>query len=420
MSGSAGVMPESPLDVLSRAASMVESGATSHSDHSDEGEGNEMQSPPSPRMICSSPPTGHLRVPLSIPSLKEIHPKFRKHSAPAEYLTKAETVRSQKLNRTISFNNSDLSSPSVTSTTAMYRTVPQISSPEEAPLDFSMRKRSSSPNPPPPYRYANPLRQHSPPMARSSQSPPLHPSHIPVNPAPAYTRYPSQNPPPYPRTPSPSPPPAPPSDIRPPPPSYEATIATKPSSPGLSTATTSPTFITLNPRPSPSQGSHCSSIDPVSTSPSGPRPSVICAALPNKQEGSDVMLRLGDVSSQENKESKEYYDRGGQRREVTIVEERGASDLMEEHFRKSLGDNYSKLFESDKKEDKDTSREVDTHMEVDPVKAFKDDPDMSGYTVEDHFKKALGESCWIQLQKDAEKKAKKPVVAKPKPQLMAL
>jgi len=131
------------------------------------------------------------------------------------------------------------------------------------------------------------------------------------------------------------------------------------------------------------------------------------------------MLRLGDVSSQENKENKEHPDRRGPRREVTIVEERGAVDLMEEHFRKSLGDDYSKLFESDKKEDKDTSREADTKMEVDPVKAFKDDLDMSGYTVEDHFKKALGDT-WIKLQKDAEKKEKKTVVAKPKPQLMAL
>ena len=43
---------------------------------------------------------------------------------------------------------------------------------------------------------------------------------------------------------------------------------------------------------------------------------------------------------------------------------------MEEHFRKSLGADYSKLFK-EKKEEK---------MEVDPVKAFKDDLDMSGYT----------------------------------------
>ena len=166
----------------------------------------------------------------------------------------------------------------------------------EAPLDFSIRKRSSSPVQPPPYKYTNPLRQHEPPLSRGSQSPPPSASHhqhttphLPVNPAPSYYR-----PPPYPRTPSPPPPPP----TRPPPPSYEAAIAAKPISPrvvppilnghGLVTSvpgssaflslhhppvagsapqttsafislhpsaasvpTTSPTFITLHPRPSP-------------------------------------------------------------------------------------------------------------------------------------------------------------------------
>ena len=173
----------------------------------------------------------------------------------------------------------------------------------EAPLDFSIRKRSSSPVQPPPYKYTNPLRQHEPPLSRGSQSPPptshhqhttSHP-HLPVNPAPSYYR-----PPPYPRTPSPPPPPP----TRPPPPSYEAAIAAKPISPRVhpvpvpsllnghlvtssvsstgssafkslhhpsgasgapattsafislhpsaaSVPTTSPTFITLHPRPSP-------------------------------------------------------------------------------------------------------------------------------------------------------------------------
>ena len=47
---------------------------------------------------------------------------------------------------------------------------------------------------------------------------------------------------------------------------------------------------------------------------------------------------------------------------------------MEEHFRKSLGDDYSKVFkESEKKKN-------DEKMDVDPVKAFKDDLDMTGYT----------------------------------------
>ena len=47
---------------------------------------------------------------------------------------------------------------------------------------------------------------------------------------------------------------------------------------------------------------------------------------------------------------------------------------MEEHFRKSLGEDYKKVFkESEKKPEAEK-------MDVDPVKAFKDDLDMSGYT----------------------------------------
>ena len=50
---------------------------------------------------------------------------------------------------------------------------------------------------------------------------------------------------------------------------------------------------------------------------------------------------------------------------------------MEEHFRKSLGADYSKLFKE--KPEKLVEKEEEK-MEVDPVKAFKDDLDMSGYT----------------------------------------
>lgn len=43
---------------------------------------------------------------------------------------------------------------------------------------------------------------------------------------------------------------------------------------------------------------------------------------------------------------------------------------------------------------------------ADPVvKAFKDDMDMEGYTVEDHFAKALGDT-WVKLQAQAEAAAK--------------
>ena len=56
---------------------------------------------------------------------------------------------------------------------------------------------------------------------------------------------------------------------------------------------------------------------------------------------------------------------------------------MEEHFRKSLGEDYSKVFkESEKKKVQQVEEEnsPSEEMEVDPVKAFKEDLDMSGYT----------------------------------------
>jgi len=409
------VMPESPLDVLSRAATMVESGHTSPASSDSE---------VSPRMQTSTP-TG---VAMRSNSFKEVHPKFRKHSTP-EYLTQADSVRTQKLQRQSSLSSSH-TSPPVSPPTMMYKALPNTSL-EEAPLDFSIRKRNASPTPPPPYKYSNPLRQHSPPTARSSQSPPLHTSHLPVNPAPAYISFPHHKPPPYPRTPSPS-------DARPPPPSYEAAIASKPISPAsisrLQPPTTSPTYITLHPRPSPSttQGSEytVASLPPCqSKSDSVARPSVICSAPSVKKESEKPFIHLYKpeatiLQAQENKENKDITDpQRNRKREVTIVEESGAVDLMEEHFRKSLGEDYSKVFKESekKKEAAESSQESTSEMEVDPVKAFKEDLDMSGYTVEDHFAKALGET-WIKLQAEAEKKEKKSssTPKESKPQLLAL
>jgi len=124
------------------------------------------------------------------------------------------------------------------------------------------------------------------------------------------------------------------------------------------------------------------------------RPSVITTARRDRE--------------QEDKENK------GHKREMTIVEETGACDLMEEHFRKSLGADYSKLFK-EKPEKVAVEKEEEEKMEVDPVKAFKDDLDMSGYTVEDHFAKALGDT-WTKLQaKEAEKKEKKNSSSNPQP-----
>lgn len=118
--------------------------------------------------------------------------------------------------------------------------------------------------------------------------------------------------------------------------------------------------------------------------------------------------------SQEDKENK------GHKREMTIVEETGACDLMEEHFRKSLGADYSKLFKEKKESSEPPPKLEPTHkMEVDPVKAFKEDLDMSGYTVEDHFAKALGET-WTKLQAEAEKKEKTGSSSSAIPKLLAL
>lgn len=82
---------------------------------------------------------------------------------------------------------------------------------------------------------------------------------------------------------------------------------------------------------------------------------------------------------------------------------------IEDHFRKALGDDYSKLFqdaESKKLEKEEKVVENPPAKEVDHVKAFNEDLD-TGYTVEDHFAKALGET-WIKLQAAADKKEKQP------------
>ena len=193
-SGGEVTQPESPLDVLSRAASMVESGQSAS--ESDEG-----VSPPR----SSAPPSRSS-------SFKEIHPKFRKHSATPDYMSQAEASRQSR-----GRGSCTTPPPPPYSQHGAVPPTHTSSSPEEAPLDFSIRKRSLSPSNggPPPYKYSNPLRQHSPPISRSSKSPSSSQSssshHLPVNPAPSYFR-----PPPYPRTPSPPPPP---SESRPPPPS---------------------------------------------------------------------------------------------------------------------------------------------------------------------------------------------------------
>lgn len=141
-----------------------------------------------------------------------------------------------------------------------------------------------------------------------------------------------------------------------------------------------------------------------------------------------------------------------------------ADPLLDEHFRRSLGANYETLFkknsssscsesgssstessppkvpqllltkkDSSKTESSDKSQELDPTKVPDPVKAFREDMNMEGYTgkkiivsclsggsiwklwylrpflhflVEDHFAKALGDT-WIKLQKAEEEKRSK-------------
>lgn len=152
---------------------------------------------------------------------------------------------------------------------------------------------------------------------------------------------------------------------------------------------------------------------------SNSRPSVICTGpSATREKKDDIAVNL--FKKEEDKENDVSSDsHRSRKREVTIVEESGAIDLMEEHFRKSLGDDYKKVFQQP-----ETKKEEESSMEVDPVKAFNDDLDMTGYTVDDHFAKALGDT-WIKLQAEAaEKKEKKlpvgPSHKESKAQLLAL
>ena len=83
------VLPESPLDVLSRAASMVESASGSEAE-SDSTSPNNSSSASNPLLVNRSN------------SFKDLHPKFRRHNGATEYLSLADSIRAQKLGRQIS------------------------------------------------------------------------------------------------------------------------------------------------------------------------------------------------------------------------------------------------------------------------------------------------------------------------------
>ena len=83
------VLPESPLDVLSRAASMVESASGSEAE-SDSTSPNSTSATKNPLLVNRSN------------SFKDLHPKFRRHNGATEYLSLADSIRAQKLGRQIS------------------------------------------------------------------------------------------------------------------------------------------------------------------------------------------------------------------------------------------------------------------------------------------------------------------------------
>ena len=125
-----------------------------------------------------------------------------------------------------------------------------------------------------------------------------------------------------------TPPPPPPSDRRPPPPSYEAAMASKPVSPRVAVSTTSPTFMTLTTRPSPTTkaGSEYSvsllTSSPTNKTDSTARPSVICTG-PSAVKKEEAGLPVNNLfKKEENKENKESSSesQSNRKREVTIVE----------------------------------------------------------------------------------------------------
>jgi len=375
---------ENPLDVLSRAATMVEKSA--------EIIGGKVSPPPS-HLIKKHHPGGQVVHLDRNSSFKErLHPKFRKSSTP-DYLVALDVARSLKRQTSIqsdqSENNMDTSLPNNNS----------LQPHEDLPLDMSIKKRPTTPPqpqaslpPPPPYRFKP---QTSPPTHFMYKSPP----------------------PPYPATPSP------PMVPLPPPPTYED-------------STVRCTYPSKNTPPPPTNHIH--------------------QAPPNlHQEEEKTKIK-----------------------EITIITNSASDPLLDEHFRRSLGADYESLFKKKSGDSESSSasssstestppkvpdqvvvnsggfkpspilktcseakqnivssdsikiettspassndsipRESDSTKVDDPVKAFQEDQEMEGYTVEDHFAKALGDT-WIKLQKAEEEKRSAKNKSEDKPTLV--
>ena len=61
--------------------------------------------------------------------------------------------------------------------------------------------------------------------------------------------------------------------------------------------------------------------------------------------------------------------------------ENGADGSLEEHLRKYLGEDYSKVFKEPDRQ-QEPEQKVIKREDPDPVRAFREDLDMSGYTGE--------------------------------------
>jgi len=362
---------ENPLDVLSRAATMVEK--------SSEIIGHGKVSPPPSSIKKGLSGSQSLSCIERHPSFKErTHPKFRKSATP-DYMVALDVARGLKRQTSIqsdqSENNMDTSLPNNNS----------LQPHEDLPLDMSIKKRPTTPPalpPPPPYRTPTHFMYKSPPPYPATPSPPT--SHVP----------PTSSLPPL-----------------PPPPTYED-------------STIKCTYPTINMQQQP------------------PPPTSILPP-PNLHQEPEEKTKI---------------------KEITIITNASSDPLLDEHFRRSLGADYESLFKkktstggdsessspssstnssitestppkvpdqlvvstnishqtkllnrSDTKTPtesancssnlQDNNKEDSTQVD-DPVKAFQEDLEMEGYTVEDHFAKALGDT-WIKLQKAEEEKRSK-------------
>ena len=159
---------ENPLDVLSRAATMVEK--------SSEIIGHGKVSPPPPSSLLKKGLSGSQSLSCieRHPSFKErTHPKFRKSATP-DYMVALDVARGLKRQTSIqsdqSENNMDTSLPNNNS----------LQPHEDLPLDMSIKKRPATPPslpPPPPYRTPTHFMYKSPPPYPATPSPPT--SHVP-------------------------------------------------------------------------------------------------------------------------------------------------------------------------------------------------------------------------------------------------